>query len=122
VEHPFGELVAAVAASPLAVVAANEHGQIVAASRAALEFLGYADPAELVGRRLTSLVPERYRQAHVAGMTLHMTNGRAALVGVGVDVPVLCADDTETSARLTVDVSSGEGHHRLFVGRLEPAS
>lgn len=122
VDHPLGELVAAVAASPLALVAANEHGRIVAASRAALEFLGYAVPGDLVGRRLTCLVPERYRQAHVAGMTLHMTNGRAALVGVAVNVPVLCADDSETLARLTVDVSSGEGHHRLFVGRLEPAS
>ena len=44
--------------SPDPVVAADDTGRIVAASPAALDLLAYADPGELVGRRLIVLIPD----------------------------------------------------------------
>ena len=42
---------------------------------------GGNDAADLVGRRLVVLIPRRFRQAHVAGLTQHMINGRNAILG-----------------------------------------
>ena len=48
-----------------------------------LAILGYDDAAELVGRRIVSIVPERFRQAHVAGFTMYLLVGRQPLLGPG---------------------------------------
>ena len=46
----------------------------------AAAILGYDDAAELVGQRIVSIVPERYRQAHVAGFTMYLLVGRKPLL------------------------------------------
>jgi PAS domain S-box-containing protein len=50
-------------AAPDGVVAADERGRIVSWSRGAETIFGYAE-AEVVGRPMSLLVPERYRDAH----------------------------------------------------------
>jgi PAS domain S-box-containing protein len=105
-----------------ALVAADDTNGIVATSRAAAALLGYDDPGELVGRRLVSIIPDRVRQAHVAGFTLHLLNGRAALLGKPVDVPLLRRDGSETTARMTItSIRTAEGR-AVFVASLDPAS
>lgn len=90
-------------AGPEAVVTANSGGIIVAATPRAVEILGYGEPAELVGRRVLVVVPERYHQAHVAGTTLNATNGRDALLGVPLTVPMVRADGEEVPVELRVE-------------------
>lgn len=70
-----------------AVLAADDANRIVAVSRSALELLGYDNPWLLVARRLVSIIPGRFHQAHVAGFTLHLINGRSPLLGRRVSVP-----------------------------------
>ena len=53
---------------------------ILAVSRPEAAILGYDDPAELVGERIVTIVPERYRQAHVAGFTMYLLVGRRPLL------------------------------------------
>jgi PAS domain S-box-containing protein len=98
------------------LVAVSESGQVVAVSRPAADMLGYR-PEELLGRRVLVLIPERFRQAHVAGMTLHMINGRRALLEHEVAVPMLHADGSEQEVRLTI-TSTPAGARRLFVAEL----
>lgn len=107
-----------VAGSPLALVAADDANRIVAVSRPALALLGYDDSPDLVGRRLISLIPERFRQAHIAGFTLHLVNGRSPLLGTRVTVPVLRADGSERLCGLLVDSQSLPNGRHVFTAEL----
>jgi PAS domain S-box-containing protein len=89
--------------SPLALLAADDANRILAVSRSTLDLLGYDDPAELVGHRLISVIPERFHQAHIAGFTLHLVNGRSPLIGRRVTVPALRRDGTEVEVGLRID-------------------
>lgn len=89
--------------SPLAVVATDDSGIIVAVSGPALELMGYGETTDLVGRRVLVLIPERYHQAHIAGTTLHATNGRDALLGQEVRVPMVRSDGVEISVDMRVE-------------------
>jgi PAS domain S-box-containing protein len=104
----------AVADATRAVVAANQLSQIVAVSRPAAELLGYEDPADLVGRRIVAMIPERFRQAHVAGFTMFLLVGRRPLLERAVTVPALRRDGSEVTVELSVhDQPLGDGHSVL---------
>lgn len=110
-----------VSASSDLLVAADDTNQIVAVSRPACELLGYQDPDQLLGRRMIAIIPSRYHQAHLAGFTLHLINGRSPLLNRTVEVPVLRRDGTELSVDLVVATHQTEGRH-LFIAELHPAS
>jgi len=84
------------------VLAADASSRILAVSAEAARILGYDDPAELVGRRIVTIVPERYRQAHVAGFTMYLLVGRRPLLDRTVTLPALRRDGSEVAVRLTV--------------------
>ena len=96
-------------------VAADDANRIVAVSPAALALLGYDDAALLVGRRLVSIIPERYHQAHVAGFTLHLVNGRRPLLGRLVRMPMLRKDGDEVEVMMRiVSRTMPEGRYLFF--------
>jgi PAS domain S-box-containing protein len=85
-------------------------------SRQAADLLGY-DEAELVGRRIVSIIPERYRQAHVSGFTMYLLVGRRPLLDRAVVVPALRRDGTEIDIELNVRVEAvGEGREVFLAG------
>ena len=84
------------------LIAADATSRILAVSAEAAAILGYDDPVELVGKRIVSIVPERYRQAHVAGFTMYLLVGRKPLLDRRVQVPALRRDGTEVEVELTV--------------------
>ena len=101
-----------------AFLAADAHGTIVAASRSAATLLGYPEPFELEGTRLVSIIPARYRQAHLAGFTLHQLTGRAPLLGKPVPVPALRRDGVEVQVLLTITVRLQREHEPLFLAAI----
>lgn len=103
------------------LLATDEASIIVAASRSALDLLGYQRADELLGRRVIVVVPGRFRQAHIAGITLHATNGRDNLLGVPITVPMVRADGTEVPVRLEVRSDQLEKDRRVFIARFRPA-
>ena len=103
-----------------ALIAADDTDRIVAVSRHACELLGYQQPGQLVGRRLIAIIPARYHQAHLAGFTLHLSNGRSPLLGRAVVVPVLRGDGTETALELLVESRRQPGGRHVFVARMRP--
>ena len=109
---------AGVDGSERAVIAADDTNRIVAVSDRALAALGYADRAELVGRRLIAVIPWRYHQAHVAGFTLHLTIGRDALIDRTVAVPFLRADGTELEAHMRLAAEALPNGRRIFTAEL----
>ena len=109
-----------VSGAPASRIAADESNRIVAVSPAALQLLGYDDADDLVGHRIVTIIPERYRQAHVAGFTLFQLVGRRPLIGAPVVVPALRKDGTEVPVELTVNVSAAGDGQSVFVADLRP--
>jgi PAS domain S-box-containing protein len=107
--------------SSLAVLAADDANRIVAVSAGALAHLGYTDRSELVGRRLLALIPARFHQAHLAGFTLHLANGRSPLLDRAVTVPVLRRDGTERLTELAVTAEHLPDGRKVFLAELRPA-
>jgi PAS domain S-box-containing protein len=97
------------------LIAADATSRILAVSRTAAEILGYDDPTELVGRRIVTIVPERYRQAHVAGFTMYLLVGRKPLLDRPVVVPALRRDGSEVEVELLVRTpAAGNGQSVLL--------
>jgi PAS domain S-box-containing protein len=84
------------------VVAADDTNTIVAVNDAAAALLGYEGPAGLEGRRLVSIVPTRYRQAHLAHYALHLYSGRSLIVGEPMRLPILHRDGREIPVEMVV--------------------
>ncbi len=83
-----------------AVLAADDVNRIMAASPAALALLGWDE--SLIGRRIGAIIPERLREAHIAGFTLHLLTGTSAIIDREVTVPALRRDGTEVQVALLV--------------------
>ena len=105
-------------ASELAALAANDSGVIVAVTPGLVDVLGYDDPAALLGRRLLVVVPARFHQAHIAGTTMHATNGRDVLLDRWVTVPVVRADLSEIEVQLNVTTRLMDDDRQVFVAEL----
>ena len=109
------------AATGETLLATDESSIIVAVSASALRLLGYDRAEDLLGRRVLVVVPERYHQAHIAGTTLHATNGRDVLLGVPLVVPMTRQDGTEVPVSLEVCPERLDHGHRVFIARFQPA-
>ena len=107
-----------VSTSNRALIAADDTDQIVAASPSALALLGYDQPRELVGSRLICIIPTRYHQAHIAGLTLHLASGRGPLLGNRVAVPVLRSDRTEQVLDVQIESRHLPDGRAVFVAEL----
>ncbi len=111
-----------VSEATVAILAADDRNRILAASPPALDLLGYDAPGELLGRRIVAIIPDRLRQAHVAGFTLYLLVGRRPLVDTPVVVPARRRDGEEVEVRLTVTVQQA-GHGRsVFLAELSPVA
>ncbi len=68
------------------------------------------------------MVPERYRQAHLAGFTLHFLTGRALPVGRPVVVPALRRGGDEVEVELTIRTDRAADGRTAFVAELRPVA
>jgi len=112
---------AEVSTAPGPLIAAADTNRIMAVSPAAVRLLGYSSADELVGRRLVDIIPPRFRQAHVAGFTLHLFAGRQPLLGHRVTVPALRRDGSEVLVGLLVEMVSLPAGRRMYLAELGEA-
>ena len=68
-----------------AIVSADSDGQVVFANEATERVFGWA-PDQLVGRSLTELIPERFRDAHREGVRRYLLSGSGNVVGRTVEL------------------------------------
>ncbi|MFW3170908.1 SpoIIE family protein phosphatase [Geodermatophilus sp. CPCC 206100] len=95
------------AALPDTVVVADADGRIAYVSPAVRELLGH-DPAGLLGRPLTVLMPERLRHAHGEGFARFRRTGQGKLVGATTQVPALHTAGHEVAVDLTLSRLAAE--------------
>lgn len=85
-----------------AVIVGDAWHRILAVSGFAAEALGW-EPSELVGQRLTAVIPPRLREAHVAGFTRHLVTGRRRILDQEIVLPALHRDGSEVTVRVRVE-------------------
>lgn len=79
------------------------------------------DADDLVGRRLVAIVPPRFREAHVAGFTRHLSTGQAHALRVDLQLPVLRSDGSELNCDFWIDADRSESGHAVYIAYVSPA-
>jgi PAS domain S-box-containing protein len=85
---------------PDAVIVCDRSGKITYANQTIQALFGY-EPAELIGKPLGVLLPERYRQRHAIDFESYFTSPRARPMGLGIELVGLKKDGHE----IPVDIS-----------------
>ncbi|MHC5061775.1 MAG: PAS domain S-box protein [Planctomycetota bacterium] len=83
-----------------AIVSADSKGNIIYWNRAAEKMFGYRN-TEIIGKPLTIIMPERYRHAHLKGLTRIVTTGQSKISGRLVEMAGLRKDGTEFPLELS---------------------
>lgn len=91
-----------------AIIVAGRDGLILEMNPAAEEMLGWP-AAELCGRPLTEIMPERYRAAHEAGLRRYLATRVPHLIGRTVEVEALRKDGSEVRVELALSGLQAEG-------------
>lgn len=104
--------------SAVAMVAADDTNRIIAVSAPALRLLGYDSAEHLVEHRLVTLIPERYRQAHIAGFTMQQLTGHGPLIDNAVRVPALRGDGSEVWVELYIERRRAPHGRLVYVASL----
>jgi diguanylate cyclase (GGDEF)-like protein/PAS domain S-box-containing protein len=84
-----------------AIISADSKGNIIFWNKGALDIFGYTEE-ETLGRPLTMLMPERYRQRHVEGMARVNSTGKTHVIGKTVEMHGLRKDGSEFPIELSL--------------------
>src|SRR5690606_15067621 len=84
-----------------AIILADHHGDIIAWNQGAQVIFGY-DAAEVIGKPITMLMPERYRQTHQWGMERLRTTGRPHTMGKTLEFHGLRKDGAEFPLEISI--------------------
>lgn len=96
------------ASSATAAICAGSDGLIISWNTAAEELFGHSAQAA-IGQELSIIIPARHRDAHVAGLSRAVQDGKARLAGTSVDILALHADGSEVPVELSLSMWFEEG-------------
>jgi PAS domain S-box-containing protein len=97
-----------------AIIAADHRGHIIFWNQGARTIFGY-DDQEVLGRPLTLVMPERYRDAHQQGLRRLLETGQPRVIGKTVELHGLRKDGREFPLELSLAAwATGQG--RFFSG------
>lgn len=111
---------AALGRGPTAIVVDSQN-RILGISEALAQEIGWT-PADLVGRRVVAIVPPRFREAHVAGLTRHLSTGQAHALRVDLQLPVLRADGSEVLCDFWIDADQSGSGHPVYIAHVRPVA
>lgn len=100
-----------------AVVVGDDENRVVYVNPAAERLLGWPKD-ELEGQRLTVIVPEYLREAHVIGYSRYLVTGEPRLIGRPVRVPARHRDGEEIQVELMLSTYRTTAGRRGFVASL----
>ncbi len=101
-----GKLVALVESASDAIVVADAEGRIRSWNQAAERMFGH-HRAEALGKSLTLIVPEKYRRAHIEGMSRFKASAQHVLMGKTVELEGLRSDGTIFPLELSLSTWEG---------------
>ena len=94
-----------------AIISADKSGNIVFWNQAAQEMFGYQEE-EIIGRSLTVLMPENFREAHKKGLSEHPSKGDSLIIGKTVEMIGLTKERAEFPIELSI--ASWKADQELF--------
>ena len=106
--------------APDAVVCMDESGAILLANPATSRVFGY-EPAELIGKPLTTLMPEFLRKMHEDGFRRYMATGQRHINWQGTELTGLRRNGQEFPVEISFGEVAGDGH-RIFTGFIRDIS
>ncbi|MFF3632709.1 ATP-binding protein [Streptomyces sp. NPDC002250] len=95
-----------VEASSVPTIAADDGNRIIAVNASAAGMLGW-QAHDLMGRRLTDLMPGHLRKRHTAAFTSLLLTGRSRILGRSIPVPALHRDGRLIPIRLHIQTPGG---------------
>jgi len=96
------QLRALIEGAATAAVVVDQHGVIRLMSRVAVELFGYEHPDQIVGRRLETLIPPRFREAHREYVAHYFAAAVNRPMGVGRDLTGLRRDGSEFAIEVSL--------------------
>jgi len=96
------------AATPDAIVTADHRGTITYVNHATEALFG-RPAGELVGQPLTTLMPERLREPHRAGLARYLATRQARLLGKTLEMPALAAGGVEIAIEMSITTWDARG-------------
>ena len=103
-----------------AVISMDESGVIILANPATKRVFGY-EPTELIGRPLTSLMPESMQRLHEAGYQRYLATGERRLNWQGTEVTALRANGDEFPVEVSFGEMTADGQ-KIFTGFIRDIS
>jgi PAS domain S-box-containing protein len=97
-----------------AVVCMDENGTILLANPASTKVFGY-DPADLIGKPLTMLMPEYLRKLHEDGFRRYSATGQRHINWQGTELTGLRKNGQEFPVEVSFGEMTADGH-RIFTG------
>ncbi len=94
-----------------AIITADSNDRIVFWNQGAENIFGYSEK-EVLGRSITALIPERYRNAHAAGFKRFLETGEPRILGRTVELQGLRKGDEEFPIELSL--SSWKTHEGAY--------
>lgn len=94
-----------------AIITADSNDTIVFWNQGAQNIFGYSDK-EIIGQPITTLIPERYRSAHSAGLERYLETGQPHIIGKTVELQGLRKGGEEFPIELSL--SSWKTHDGVF--------
>ena len=96
-----------------AVVSIDDQGSIVFANPATATIFGY-DPAELVGKPLTLLMPEYMRELHQTGFKRYLATGHRHMNWQGTELTALRKNGEEFPVEVSFGEMTRDGHKTIY--------
>jgi two-component system sensor kinase FixL len=91
------------------IIAIDANSRITEFNRAAEEAFGYRRE-DVIGRRLDeTIIPERYRERHRAGLRRYLETGEVRVIGKRLEMPAMRSDGSEFLAELSITRADIEG-------------
>ncbi len=93
-----------------AIITADESGKITSWNQGASKIFGY-ETKETIGKDLTLVMPERFRQAHQQGMRRFLSSFEARVIGKTVELAGLRKDGQEFPLEISLSHWELQSHH-----------
>jgi len=103
-----------------AIVSVDENSTILYANGSVERILGY-DPEELVGERLTAIMPDRLHADHFEGIERYLETGERSIDWNGIELPAEHANGHEVPLSITFEEHVHDGS-RVFSGIMRDIS
>src|SRR6056297_2392479 len=103
-----------------AIVSIDENSTILYANQSVERVFGY-EPEEMVGEKLTMIMPERFQSAHFGAVDRYLDTGERELDWNAIELPAEHKDGHEVPLSITFEEHAYEGE-RVFSGIMRDIS